>query len=433
MTLASSATMRRCGNGTGGGTKADATATRMIIAVRIAERVDIVTEPDLRASRVMIDVILKGSKHDGELQRRIVGTLLAMARLARAALVAAVSRLVAGVRGASKSLTMNEERPPCDLPAYCARDPTKWASVLRLEAQGEAGLLDRASSLVHAANVAASVCARLDHGSPSALLSAARHNYGAPVAGDDWGKYVRLTWTSGAPVFGASPAAAATARNLTSTSPDGVARDYGEAKRLAAAGAAVDWTIRVKYHAFKGALEAAVDDAPRRRDRFVVRGGAPADRCTFARSAPSALAEDAAGRFLAAAGLARGAYGALHVRRGDELRRPKAMRDRGQVACDTAPPTLAASAACRFPGRGALVAFTDERDAGYLGDLAFSLRAAGFGPVVLGDAAIRDQLAPGDRVDNFLTFAAADVAMARARAAVHVGRGHCAPPCPPPR
>ena len=62
MTLASSATMRRCGNGTGGGTKADATATRMIIAVRIAERVDIVTEPDLRASRVMIDVILKGSQ-----------------------------------------------------------------------------------------------------------------------------------------------------------------------------------------------------------------------------------------------------------------------------------------------------------------------------------------------------------------------------------
>ena len=43
LTLASSATMRRCGNGIGGGTKAAATATRMI-AVRIAERA-IVTSP----------------------------------------------------------------------------------------------------------------------------------------------------------------------------------------------------------------------------------------------------------------------------------------------------------------------------------------------------------------------------------------------------
>ena len=77
-------------------------------------------------------------------------------------------------RRASGLLDVDTEAAACPPEPYCDADPGKWVSKLHLRAQGEAGLRDRASSLTRAADLAATLCAKLDHGAPFHLLAPRR-------------------------------------------------------------------------------------------------------------------------------------------------------------------------------------------------------------------------------------------------------------------
>ena len=279
-------------------------------------------------------------------------------------------------RRASGLLELDTEAAACPPEPYCDAEPRKWVSKLQLRDQGEAGLRDRASSLARAADLAATLCAKLDHGAPFDLL-APRHNGGARVsAAATWDRFVNVTWArTGAPVVLEAPVRADATVDIRSETAEAVARDYATA------------------------LE---------------------------RARPPVAAEEAADRVIDSLGLATTPFDAIHVRRGDEAgdKLPKTMRLKGQSPCDTVPAAVAATAACR--SRSApVVVFSDERDAAYRQALRDAL-ATGGRRVVLGDEAVR--AAVGD-ADNYFVFAVAAAVLARGSHVLDIRRGHCPGPC----
>ena len=283
-------------------------------------------------------------------------------------------------------------------------------SKLQLRDQGEAGLRDRASSLARAADLAATLCAKLDHGAPFDLL-APRHNGGARVsAAATWDRFVNVTWArTGAPVVLEAPVRADATVDIRSETAEAVARDYATALERARRGKKTLWVIEVKYHTFKNGLRLARNQS-----------------CVRTRARPPVAAEEAADRVIDSLGLATTPFDAIHVRRGDEAgdKLPKTMRLKGQSPCDTVPAAVAAAAACR--SRSApVVVFSDERDAAYRQALRDAL-ATGGRRVVLGDEAVR--AAVGD-ADNYFVFAVAAVVLAHGSKVLDIRRGHCPGPC----
>ncbi len=283
-------------------------------------------------------------------------------------------------------------------------------SKLQLRDQGEAGLRDRASSLTRAADLAATLCAKLDHGAPFDLL-APGHNGGARVsAAATWDRFVNVTWArTGAPVVLEAPVRADATVDIRSETAEAVVRDYATALERARRGKKTLWVIEVKYHTFKNGLRLARNQS-----------------CVRTRARPPVAAEEAADRVIDSLGLATTPFDAIHVRRGDEAgdKLPKTMRLKGQVPCDTSPAAVAAAAACRL-SRMPVVVFSDERDAAYRQALRDAL-ATGGRRVVLGDEAVR--AAVGDE-DNYFVFAVAAVVLARGSHVLDIRRGHCAGPC----
>ena len=310
------------------------------------------------------------------------------------------------------SRTSARTRPSGNIPSTptCDADPGKWVSKLQLRDQGEAGLRDRASSLARAADLAAKICAKLDHGAPFDLL-APGHNGGARVsAAATWDRFVNVTWArTGAPVDLEAAVRADATVDIRSETAEAVARDYATALERARRGKKTLWVIEVKYHAFKHALA--------RKNQ----------RCVRTRARPPVAAEEAADRVIDSLGLATTPFDAIHVRRGDEAdeKLPKTMRLKGQVPCDTSPAAVTAAAACRLSSSAPVVVFSDERDAGYRQALRDAL-AIGGRRVVLGDEAVR--AAVGDE-DNYFIFAVAAAVLARGSKVLDIRRGHCPGPC----
>ena len=319
-----------------------------------------------------------------------------------------VSSIEGSPRRASGLLELDTEAAACPPEPYCDAEPRKWVSKLQLRDQGEAGLRDRASSLARAADLAATLCAKLDHGAPFDLL-APRHNGGARVsAAATWDRFVNVTWArTGAPVVLEAPVRADATVDIRSETAEAVARDYATALERARRGKKTLWVIEVKYHMFKHAL-------------------ARNQSCVRTRARPPVAAEEAADRVIDSLGLATTPFDAIHVRRGDEAgdKLPKTMRLKGQSPCDTVPAAVAAAAACR--SRSApVVVFSDERDAAYRQALRDAL-ATGGRRVVLGDEAVR--AAVGD-ADNYFVFAVAAAVLARGSHVLDIRRGHCPGPC----
>ena len=313
-------------------------------------------------------------------------------------------------RRASGLLELDTEAAACPPEPYCDAEPRKWVSKLQLRDQGEAGLRDRASSLARAADLAATLCAKLDHGAPFDLL-APRHNGGARVsAAATWDRFVNVTWArTGAPVVLEAPVRADATVDIRSETAEAVARDYATALERARRGKKTLWVIEVKYHTFKNGLRLARNQS-----------------CVRTRARPPVAAEEAADRVIDSLGLATTPFDAIHVRRGDEAgdKLPKTMRLKGQSPCDTVPAAVAAAAACR--SRSApVVVFSDERDAAYRQALRDAL-ATGGRRVVLGDEAVR--AAVGD-ADNYFVFAVAAAVLARGSHVLDIRRGHCPGPC----
>lgn len=230
----------------------------------------------------------------------------------------------------------------CPWPPPNCGAPSSWTSVVRLENQGIAGLLDRLSTLMHAGNLAASVCAKLWLGPPCELLATDRKNGGRKpyCRSEGWARYATVSYAMhhGA---AASPLALASSesqsKRLVSVSSSDVARDYREARRLAARGESFEWVIRSKYQEWKRDAQAAVDaegggvavTSQRRRHPNV-------SRCEYVDVESSAEATALAEWFARSERLSKAAYATLHVRRGDDVGgTTRTQRRNNQSVCDT--------------------------------------------------------------------------------------------------
>lgn len=302
--------------------------------------------------------------------------------------------------------------PPAGCPAA-----GMWQSVVRLEAQGQAGLLDRLSVIRHAGNVAASLCARLAVGPPCKLLASDRHNYGQPLrcGGEGWARYANVSYAAVADVSPLSSRLPKKAQQLTSFAVEDVAKDYRRVEHWARSGLVFEWIIRSKYMEWKRKLEVP---------GVVVTSGQQG--CSSVLTEPSRRAVELADNLAD-----KPWFAALHVRRGDELRLSSTQRRHNQSLCPTDVASVIAYAT-RCAATESLVIFTDERDAAYCSSLLAALgRALPGVRVVHGDAILRSALArsePGPE-DNFLVFAAALVVMRRAEVRLRMQRGHCGADC----
>lgn len=210
----------------------------------------------------------------------------------------------------------------CPWPPPICGAPSSWTSVVRLESQGVAGLLDRLSTLVHAGNLAASVCAKLWLGPPCELLTTDRKDRKLQCRNEGWAHYATVSYAMDRGAT-ASPLALDSSElqstRLVSELSSDVVRDYGEARRLATRGESFEWVIRSKYQEWKRDAQAAVDaegggvavTSHRRRHPNV-------SRCEYVDVESSAEATALAEWFARSERLSKAAYATLHVRRGDD-------------------------------------------------------------------------------------------------------------------
>ncbi|KAJ8611369.1 hypothetical protein CTAYLR_006479 [Chrysophaeum taylorii] len=329
----------------------------------------------------------------------------------------------------------------------CGGGPGTWRSVVILEERGEAGLVDRTSSIAHVANMAASVCARVVVPPPCELLSTTRHNLGKALpCTEGWSRYasIRYAMASDAEALPLAESTHQVEARVVSPTAESVAAGYDEAWRLAAAGTSFAWQIGANYREWKRSAQehvagVAVSTARRKARRSNI------SRCEYVVTGPSPRVAALADDFVRSTRLPS-RFATLHVRRtGDEKSSSSSSSKRRRGAtCDTSVAAVTRYAACSLLPLGtllgassasssfldAVVLFTDERDEAYVAavvaNLEATLRAAGGARVVHGDAALR-ALAARDRDDNFFIFGAAMSVMHRARVRLRMQRTHCEP------
>jgi len=290
-----------------------------------------------------------------------------------------------------------------------------YPNLLRVRGGLISGLADRLSQLSSFSVIAETLCARFV---PEFLPC---ENLFKTLTGNKelsrditWEHYVNFTATDGKKLLVLPPHKDSVTRESIEPrwlrsrhNPDfapAFAMQFYAAKALLSSGTPFEWTLDTDWH-----------DIPHAFEPF---------RAIFAnkRLQPSGDVLDAARRLQSKAGLQKGKYVALHVRRGD-----------AKGACDTSPEKVASFVVCsvkqdpkQFLQRDdvPILWFTDETDKAYLADLQAKLKQAfgGRRSVIHGDQALSES---SPDIDSPLIYATSLLLRTDAAAQMRMDRQHC--------
>jgi hypothetical protein len=295
-----------------------------------------------------------------------------------------------------------------------------YPNVLRVRGGFISGLSDRLTQLSSFSQIAQTLCARFvpEFRPCENLLKTLTGNKELP-RDITWEHYVNFTTADGTKLLVLPPYRDSVTREsieprwLSSrTTPhfeEGFAKQFYAAKALGSSGTPFEWTLEMDWHEIPSPFSAML---------FSPSGALFANK----RLQPSGDVLDAARRLQSKAGLQKGKYVALHVRRGD-----------AKGACDTSPEKVASFVVCsvkqdpkQFLQRDdvPILLFTDETDKAYLADLQANLKQAfgGRRSVIHGDQALSES---SPDIDAPLIYATSLLLRVDAAAQMRMDRQHC--------
>ena len=272
--------------------------------------------------------------------------------------------------------------------AGCTKCLGGLPSTIILSNQGLAGLGDRANVLLGAANLAASLCARLVVAPPSEMLSMNRHNQGLDIGSKVWwSRYFKFSGAHAVIYTGARGAlrrwhpraVVLTLGGKYNSTRHDVVLEYLAARAAKARGQEFTWQLNVRYHLWKDVISAKAQEYA--RPPLMPYGDHPHEKlafqCSYVEMGLSDAVINTSRAVLATFGLTDGpprshTLAMLHVRRGKSTADPVPKKCNTSVAAVLR--YMDCSVRAAFSPTTLLVA-TDETRALYLSTLTTRLAA----------------------------------------------------------